>query len=128
LINTITVSGNLGRDVELRYTPADGIAVAQFTLANSVGYGDKKHTNWINCVAWRNLGENCAKYLEKGSKAIVTGELRIRDYEKDGQKRFVTEVICRDVEFISRKNERQAGDDGLTSAATEIFDGEDVPF
>ncbi len=109
MINSITVSGNLGRDVETRQ--AGEHIVASFTIANSVGYGDKKHTNWINCVAWRNLGENCAKYLSKGSKAIVTGELRIRDYMKDGEKKFITEIICSDVDFPPRKNERQAGED-----------------
>ena len=122
MINSITVSGHLGKDVETKQ--AGEHTVAQFTLANTVGYGEKKHTNWINCVAWRGLGENCARYLAKGSKAIVTGELRIRSYDTDNGKRYVTEIICRDVEFVTR---REAGaDDGMVGMAAGVFGGQIV--
>jgi single-strand DNA-binding protein len=123
MINTITVSGNLGRDVELKYVGEN--AVATFSLANARGYGDKKHTNWINCVAWRGLGEICAKYLSKGSRVTVTGELRIRSYEPHSGKRYVTEIICQDVDFPPKQGDMYHE---ALNMGTEISDEDIVPF
>ena len=96
--------GRLTRAPELRRT-GTGKAVATFTLAIDDGYGEKnKSTDFIDIVAWEGLGENCAKYLDKGSKVAVAGKIKKRSYEKDGHKLWVTEIRAQDVEFLESKS------------------------
>jgi single-strand DNA-binding protein len=95
----ITVTGNLTADPELRYTPA-GVAVAAFTVAASrrvynqdTGQWADSDTLFLRCSAWRHLAEHIAESMVKGSRAVVTGRLRQRDYETtEGEKRTVYEV------------------------------------
>lgn len=103
-MNQCNFIGNLTKDVELSQTQS-GLSVAKFTLAVNRRNG-RNETDFINCVAWRELAENCAKYLEKGKKAFVSGELNIRTYDKiDGTKGYATEIQVRNVEFLSPKTE-----------------------
>lgn len=100
-MNKVLLIGNLTKDVELSQTP-NNIAVAKFTVAvqKIVGEG----ADFINCVAWRKLGENLAKYCKKGDKIAVVGKLETRTYEaQDGSKRYITEVICDDIEYLNTK-------------------------
>jgi single-strand DNA-binding protein len=90
--------GNLVADPELRYTP-QGQPVARFRVASTPRYYDKASGEWkdgealfLTCNAWRQAGENAAESLERGSRVIVTGRLRQRTYEKDGEKRTVYEL------------------------------------
>ncbi|HBQ25323.1 MAG TPA: single-stranded DNA-binding protein, partial [Syntrophomonas sp.] len=84
--------GRLTRDPELRYTP-NGTAVASFTVAIDRKY-NREETDFIPIVVWSKLAELCANYLGKGRLVAVEGRLQVRTYEaKDGQKRWVTEVI-----------------------------------
>ena len=100
---TITVAGNLTADPELRYT-GTGVAVAAFTVAASRRVYDQETGRWkdgdtlfLRCSAWRQLAEHVTESLSKGSRAIVTGRLRQRDYETtDGQKRTAYEVDADD--------------------------------
>ena len=93
--------GRLCRDVELRFTPNTGNAVANFTLAID-RIGTDKGTDFIDIVVWNKQAENCAQYLAKGSLCAVVGRLQIRTYEaKDGQKRRVAEVVANSVQFLS---------------------------
>lgn len=107
-MNHCTLIGNLTKDVELSSTPS-GVAVAKFTIAvnrNYKGADGNREVDFFPIVAWRGLGENCAKYLSKGKKAAVTGEIQNRSYEdKDGNKRYVTEIVAQDVEFLSTATE-----------------------
>lgn len=99
MLNKVILIGRLTRDVELRYT-AQGTAVAQFTLAVNRKF-NKDEADFINIVVWRGLAENCANYLGKGRLAAVEGRLQVRNYEdKDGQKRWITEVVADDVRFL----------------------------
>ena len=97
--------GNLGKDPELRYT-ASGTAVASFSVACSERFKDKdgnqqEKTEWVNIVAWRQLAEICAKFLSKGSQVYIEGRLTTRSYDdKDGNKRYVTEIAAEKVEFL----------------------------
>ena len=95
--------GNLGKDPETRYsTGQNQTAICRFTVAVQKGYGDNKKTVWVNIVTFGKLAENCQKFLAKGRKVYVAGELDIREYEKqDGTKGYITEVAARDVEFLS---------------------------
>lgn len=110
-INKVILIGNLGRDPEVRYTP-DGTAVANFTIATSEAWKDKdtgekrERTEWHRIVAWRRLGEICGEYLSKGSKVYIEGKLQTREWQdKDGAKRYTTEIVATEVQFLdSRQN------------------------
>ncbi len=102
--NQVTLMGNLTRDPELRTTP-NGQSVCSFSLALNRSYknadGDwQEVTDFIDIVAWANLGERVAQYLSKGRAALVSGRLQSRSWEQDGQKRSKVEVVANDVTFI----------------------------
>ena len=96
---TITVTGNLVEDPELRFTPS-GVPVARFRIASTPRYRDNATGEWkdgdtlfLTCQVWRQAAENVAESLQKGMRAIVTGRLRQRSYEtKEGEKRTVYEL------------------------------------
>ena len=100
----ITITGNLTRDPELRYTPT-GQAVASFSVASTPRYMDKATNEWkdgdtlfLNVSAWRQMAENCAESLTRGMRVVVTGRLKQRSYEtKEGEKRTVYEVEADDI-------------------------------
>ena len=130
MLNRIVLIGRLTRDPSLRYTNS-GLAVCSMNLAvdrkfkNAAG---EKETDFIDIVAWRQLGENCANYLSKGKLAAVEGSMKIRSYEdKDGNKRRVAEVLADSVQFLSpRENSQQpaAGNQDTFWSGTD----EDLPF
>ena len=101
---TITMTGNLTRDPELRYTPT-GQAVASFTVASTPRFMDKATNEWkdgdslfLSCNVWRQAAENVCESLQRGMRVIVTGRLKQRSYEtKEGEKRTVYEVEVDDV-------------------------------
>ena len=100
-MNKTILCGNLTKAPELRETP-NGKSVATFSLAVKRDYGEE--TDFFNIVVWGKNGENCAKYLDKGSKVLVVGQLQNRSYEaKDGSKRTVTEINASEVEFLTFK-------------------------
>lgn len=94
MLNHIVLMGRLTRDPELRYTQSQ-TPVASFSLAvdRDFGRGEEKQTDFIDCVAWRQTGEFVSKYFQKGSMAVVSGRLQIRDWtDRDGNKRRSAEV------------------------------------
>ncbi len=150
MLNHITLMGRLTRDPELRYTQS-GTAVASFTLAVDRDFaskeGGERQTDFIDVVAWRQTGEFVSKYFQKGSMAVVTGRLQIRDWQdKEGNKRRSAEVVADNVYFGESKR-REGGEgsyhdspaprssqssyDGSSkgSAFSELNDGDgDLPF
>ena len=113
MLNHITIMGRMTRDPELRHTQSD-IPVASFTLAVDRDFkekgSDERATDFIDCVAWRNSGEFTAKYFKKGSMAVVSGRLQIRDWtDREGNKRRSAEVVVDNVYFGDSKRK---GDDG----------------
>jgi len=106
MLNRVILIGRLTKDPEMRYTPS-GAAVVTFSLAVDRSFkaaSGERETDFINIVVWRQLAENCSKYLSKGKLAAVEGRLQIRNYEtKDGQKRQAAEVVADDVRFLSPK-------------------------
>ena len=103
MLNHITIMGRLTRDPELRRT-GSGVAVASFTLAVDRDHnpkdGGEKDVDFIDCNAWRGTGEFVSKYFTKGSMAIVSGRLQIRNWtDKDGNKRRNAEVVADSVYF-----------------------------
>jgi len=108
VLNKIMLIGNLGRDPELQVT-SDGTPYTRFSLAVNRTYktstGEKREeTEWFQIVAWRQLAENCERYLHKGSKVYVEGRLTQRKYtDKQSIERTSVEVIATDVQFLDRK-------------------------
>ncbi|RLC40679.1 MAG: single-stranded DNA-binding protein [Candidatus Coatesbacteria bacterium] len=107
--NKILLMGNLTKDVELRYTP-QGTAVSRFRIAVNRSYKDsqgewKGDTLFINVVAWSFLAERCAETLSKGDNVFVEGRLDMRNYEYQGQKRTVFEVVANKVSYIPRRGD-----------------------
>lgn len=101
-MNVITIAGQLGRDIEIRYTP-NGKAVGNFSVADS--QGRDKPTIWWNCQIWDKRAEALAPYLLKGQAVTVTGAVSEREYEKDGQKRKAMDVRVTDVALQGGKPE-----------------------
>ena len=107
-MNKITLIGNLTHDPEVRSTP-NGVTVCTFTIAVNRRFaqqGGEKATDFFRINAWRQLGENCAKYLAKGRKVAVIGELQARTYEgKDGATRLSLDVSADEVEFLTPRSQ-----------------------
>lgn len=107
-MNKVILIGRLTKDPEMR-TTGTGIAVTTFTLAVNRPFTDQsgeRTADFINCVAWRKQAENIAKYCQKGTQVAAEGRIQTRSYDgTDGQKRYVTEVICDNVTFLSPKVE-----------------------
>jgi len=118
-------SGNLGRDPELRST-ASGTSVCDFSIAVQ-GRKDDPPT-WFRVTAWEKQAEACAEYLKKGSKVLVTGDIRTDEYEdKEGNKRQKWWVNARQVEFLDRKP-REDEPDERYSPRESAADYSDLPF
>lgn len=142
-MNKLTIIGNLTRDPELR-TTSTGINVCSFTVAvnrrRSSQNGNQPEADFFRVSAWRQLGENCQKFLSKGRKVCVIGAVSVSSYTaNDGSTRFSLDVTAEDVEFLSSRNE----DAGYAPAAPtqshaatapavekgfEEVDDEDLPF
>ena len=108
-MNKLTIIGNLTRDPETRVTSA-GISVCSFTVAvnrrRSKDSGNAPEADFFRVSAWRQLGENCQRYLAKGRKVCVVGPISVSTYQgNDGQTRASLEVMAEDVEFLSSRNE-----------------------
>ncbi len=116
-LNKVMIIGNLGRDPEMRYTPS-GQAVTQFTVAVNRNYKDgqgewQEETEWFRVVAWGPLAERTAEYLRKGRKVYVEGRLQTRQWEdRDGQKRYTTELIAQTCTPLDRRPQEEGGDLG----------------
>lgn len=112
-MNKITLIGNLTHDPETR-TTSSGVTVCTFTIAVNrrfASQGGERQTDFFRINAWRQLGETCSRYLAKGRKVAVIGELQARQYEsKDGTTRMSLDVAADEVEFLSpRGNEETSG-------------------
>ena len=108
--NKVWLLGNLTKDPESQ-TTSSGITVCKFTLAVQRKFSNangEKETDFINIVAWRTLAENCIKYLSKGKKVAVVGAIQTRSYDaQDGTKRYVTEIMAEEVEFLSPSEKQE---------------------
>lgn len=140
-MNRATIIGNLTKDPELR-TTSSGVSVCTFTVAVNRNFGERKEVDYLPVVTWRGLAENCAKFLGKGRKVGVSGRIQTRSYEgNNGERRYVTEIVADDVEFLSPKGEGGGGgsrsdvppppdDAGLFGDESDFepLDDEQMPF
>ena len=133
-MNRAMLIGRLTRDPELRATPS-GVSVCTFSLAVDRRFKQdgQPQADFIPVVVWRGQADNCAKYLHKGSQAAVCGSIQTRTYDaQDGSKRYVTEVVAEEVQFLTPKpngaeNGSQTAQNGFDEPFQEVTD-DDVPF
>lgn len=110
-VNKVMLIGNLGADPDMRYTPS-GTGVCELSLATGETWTDKngerqERTEWHRIVVWGKRAETCSKYLAKGRQCYVEGRLRTRSWEdKEGNKRYTTEVVATDVQFLGSRDDR----------------------
>ena len=113
-VNKVILVGNLGKDPELKYTPA-GAAVVSFSMATTETYKDKdgnrqSKTEWHNIVAWRQLAEICGKFLHKGKQVYVEGKLTTRKWQdRDGNDRYTTEIVIHDMKMLGKTSDNNGG-------------------
>ena len=127
-VNRVTLLGNLGKDPEMRTTP-QGNSVCTIRIATSEKYKDKngewqEATEWHNVVLWDWLAERAEKYLRKGNRVYIEGKLKTHSYEKNNEKKYVTEVVAQNMVFLTPTDtEKEVSYD---SAHTNEID--DIPF
>lgn len=134
-MNKITLIGNLTHDPEIRSTP-NGITVTTFTIAVDRKFKDakgEKKTDFFRIAAWRQLGETCGRYLSKGKKVAIIGELQARTYDaKDGTVRMSLDVQADEIEFLTPKQQDDSGFETQKSPPdmSEFSDisSDDIPF
>ena len=141
-INKVILVGNLGQDPDVKYT-AGGAAVTTLSLATSESWKDKdtgmdqEKTEWHRVVLWRRLAEIAGEYLKKGSKIYVEGQLQTRKWEQEGQTRYTTEIVAREIQFLDSKGSREGSNLGSTDmpeegSAPDVADSgiedDDIPF
>lgn len=148
-MNNVMLIGRLTKDPELRYIPSTGTALTTFSLAVNRDFKTKdgqRQADFFNIVVWGKSAEYVANYLSKGKLAAVKGRIENRSYDtKEGEKRYITEIIAENVEVLEwgEKSDRPAGGsfkpsgssesnvfepEGLDPDGFRALDDEDVPF
>jgi single-strand DNA-binding protein len=110
-LNRVEIIGRLGKDPETRFTPK-GSKVCAFSVAvdrrwRSAEGETKKETDWFNVEAWGRLGEVCQDYLQKGRLVYIEGRLHTDQYEQEGEKRYFTKVVARQMQMLDRRQEEE---------------------
>ncbi len=133
-LNKVQLIGNLGKDPELKYTSA-GVAVATFSIATSDSWKDQEgnaqeRTEWHNIVAWRKLAEICGEWLKKGKRVYIEGRLQTRTYEKDGVKRYMTEIVADQMIMLDGGGQRPTNGSEAEVPASDAAPAkeDDLPF
>jgi single-strand DNA-binding protein len=117
-MNLVVIKGRIARMDDLRYTQS-GTAVISFSVAVDRRFSKEKEADFINVTAWQKTAEFIAQYFAKGQEILINGRLQVSSYDKDGEKRYKTEVIAENVEFCGSKKQENASPFGL---------GEEVVF
>ena len=123
-MNKVTLIGRLARDPELRFTPGAGKAVATFPLAVDRRFKreGQQEADFFNIVVWGKQAENTANYVAKGRLIAVSGRLETRNYEaKDGTRRYVTEIIADEVQFLEWGNKEQGSGQQFQQSPSQQF-------
>ena len=133
-MNKVLLLGRLVRDPEIRTTQS-GKMVTTFTLAVDRFGGGRDNADFIPVVTWEKLAENCGNSLAKGQRALVEGRLQIRSFEgKDGQKRWVSEIVAQAVEFLDRRSstattvESPIPHDAAAQFGQDVAPDDEIPF
>jgi len=135
-MNKVVLIGRLTKDPELKFTPGAGTAVTQFTIAVDRRYQKEKEkeADFIPIVVWGKQAESTANHMAKGRLIGVSGRIQVRNYDtKDGGKRYVTEIVADDVQFLDYGNKNQSGGASGGSRTyeegiTQMDDDGEIPF
>ena len=137
MLNKVMLIGNLGADPEVRFT-SNGTTVAIFRVATTEKWTSKsgeaqQQTEWHNIVAWRRLAEICGEHLRKGSRVYIEGALKTRKWQdQNGNDRYTTEVIAREMKMLSSRGEGGSGQQGQGQGGgyepPPMPPDDDVPF
>ena len=128
-VNKVIILGRLGQDPELKQ--AGSSHLCKLNVATSESWTDKQgqrqeKTEWHSVQVWGKVAELCSKYLAKGHQVYVEGKLETRSFEKDGQKRYVTEIKASSVQFIESKNKSESFD--FDQSEPKFSDDSSIPF
>lgn len=137
MVNKAILIGRLGKDPDIRYTP-DGTMVTTFRIATDEQWKDKngekvQRTEWHQIVTYRKLAEICGNYLVKGKLVFIEGRIQTRSWEdKDGIKRYTTEIIANDMKMLDSKGQNKAEEGSFDNTNVSTGNGDtqidDVPF
>lgn len=131
MLNRCEFIGNVGKPPEVRFTGAN--PVANFSVACNEKWKDKagntqERTEWVRCVAWGKLAEIVGSYVEKGKLVYVAGRMQTREYEKDGAKRYSTEIVVETLKLLGSKNDRGGAPAPDRAPAGGPPSDDDLPF
>ncbi len=138
-VNKVILLGHVGKDPEVRYLDKD-VAVANFTLATTEraitlanGTQVPERTEWHNIVAWRGLATIAEKYIKKGTQIYVEGKIQTRSYEKDGIKRYTTDIVAENITLLGKKPDSTEAPASVVQAPTADLQvpppgSDDLPF
>ena len=120
-LNRVEIIGNVGKDPEMRFTPA-GKTVTSFSVAVNSKFGETESTEWFSVVAWDKLAETCNQYLSKGQQVFVEGRLQTRSWEdKEGAKHYKTEIIASKVLFLGQRKQSVESDKDIEDTGEDLF-------
>lgn len=128
-LNKVIMGGRLTVDPELKTTPS-GISVTSFTIAVNRKYsgGEEQQADFFNVTAWRGTAEFISRYFKKASSICVVGSLQTRSYEKDGQKRYITEIVADEAFFVDSKGEVGGANNNTNKATNAPQNAQEVPY
>jgi single-strand DNA-binding protein len=131
-LNKVMLLGNIGQDPELKRT-GDGQPVLNLRLATTESYLDKNNqrqerTDWHTVVIWGKRGEALARFLHKGSPLFVEGRIQTRSYEKNGEKRYATDIVATNVELLERKPRDGGSEKAPSPPPADDYAGDEIPF
>jgi len=125
-VNKVIIIGNLGADPEIKYTPSGNVPVANLRVATTDKWQDKssgewqERTEWHRIVAWRHLAERAQRFLRKGKQVYIEGRLETRKWQdRDGNDRYTTEVVARDLMILGKREEGEGGGQQFAGQAQE---------
>lgn len=129
-INKVILIGHLGSDPDVRHLES-GVAVANFNIATTESYKDKQgnwvdQTEWHRIVLWRDMAERAEKFLKKGDPIYLEGKLKTREWEKDGIKRYTTEIWGDLLRMLGGKKDQDSGNQS-NNAVSEPEPPADLP-
>ena len=129
-MNKVFLIGNLTRDPEVSNVGANNTSICRFSIAVNRRKSGNQETDFYNISVWGALGENCAKYLKKGRKVAVCGDIELRNYEdKEGNKRTSVDVVADAVEFLDRKGDNPSSSyDQTNNVEMKPIADDSLPF
>lgn len=126
-INVLTVSGNVGKDMEIRYTK-NSKAVGAFSIPAKSGWGDNQKTSWLLVKVFGERAEKISQYITKGSLVTVTGQFVLEEWEKDGVKHSKAVLLASDIQLPPKSSQQPANAPKQTQQAADTYDSDSIPF